>query len=61
MPKLLVLGEPGRIITGQTRDFCKRWTNQRDITVRGKHFLQEDSPQQIGSALRDFVRDVRRD
>jgi haloalkane dehalogenase len=58
-PKLLVLGEPGRIITGRTREFCRSWPNQREITVAGKHFLQEDSPHHIGAALREFVRAVR--
>ena len=55
LPKLLVLGDPGRIITGRTRDFCRSWPNQREITVAGKHFLQEDSPDAIGAALREFV------
>jgi haloalkane dehalogenase len=58
-PKLLVLGEPGRIITGRTREFCSSWPNQREITVAGKHFLQEDSPHEIGSALREFIRSLR--
>jgi haloalkane dehalogenase len=58
-PKLLVLGEPGRIIAGRTREFCRSWRNQREVTVAGKHFLQEDSPQHIGAALREFVRAVR--
>jgi haloalkane dehalogenase len=59
LPKLLVLGDPGAIITGRTRDFCRSWTNQREVTVKGRHFLQEDSPHQIGAALADFIRDTR--
>ena len=58
IPKLLVLGDPGAIITGRTRDFCRSWPNQREITVKGRHFLQEDSPHEIGNALREFVRAV---
>jgi haloalkane dehalogenase len=59
IPKLLVLGDPGAIITGRTRDFCRTWPNQREITVRGRHFLQEDSPEEIGAALAAFVKSVR--
>jgi haloalkane dehalogenase len=58
LPKLLILGDPGAIITGRTRDFCRSWANQREVTVKGRHFLQEDSPEQIGLALADFVRTV---
>jgi haloalkane dehalogenase len=59
IPKLLVLGEPGRIIAGRTREFCRGWPNQREVTVAGKHFLQEDSPHEIGIALREFVCAIR--
>jgi len=55
IPKLLILGDPGAIITGRTRDFCRTWRNQREVVVPGRHFLQEDSPDLIGIALRDFV------
>jgi haloalkane dehalogenase len=59
IPKLLIVGDPGAIITGRTRDFCRTWPKQREITVKGRHFLQEDSPHEIGAALADFVRQVR--
>ncbi len=59
IPKLLVLGDPGAITRGRTRDFCRSWPNQREVTVKGGHFLQEDSPEEIGRALAGFVRDVR--
>ena len=58
IPKLLILGDPGAIITGRTREYCRTWPNQREITVKGRHFLQEDSPHQIGRALAEFVRSV---
>ncbi len=51
LPKLLVLSDPGVIMTGRMREFCRTWPNQREVTVRGKHFLQEDSPDQIGMAI----------
>lgn len=55
LPKLLVLAEPGAIIRGPTRDACRGWPNQREVTVKGRHFLQEDSPHEIGAALAEFV------
>jgi haloalkane dehalogenase len=55
IPKLLVLGDPGAIVTGRTRDFCRTWPNQREVTVTGRHFLQEDSPDEIGRALASFI------
>src|SRR5215467_885932 len=58
IPKLLILGDPGAIITGRTRDFCRTWQNQTEVIVKGRHFLQEDSPDQIGVALRGFVASV---
>src|SRR6476619_8202626 len=44
VPKLFVNADPGVILTGPQREFCRRWPNQREITVRGSHFVQEDSP-----------------
>jgi haloalkane dehalogenase len=53
-PKLFVNGDPGAILTGAHRDFCRTWTNQTEVTVPGIHFLQEDSPDQIGQLLADW-------
>jgi len=55
LPKLLFLNEPGAIMRGRTREFCRGWPNQREVTVEGRHFLQEDSPDRIGAALAGFV------
>lgn len=60
LPKLFVNAEPGSILVGAQREFCRSWPNQREVTVRGSHFLQEDSPAAIGRAVADFVREVRR-
>jgi haloalkane dehalogenase len=59
IPKLLILGEPGAIITGQIREFCRSWKNQTEVTVKGRHFLQEDSPNEIGEALKLFVKSTQ--
>jgi haloalkane dehalogenase len=59
MPKLLIVGEPGAIVKGSTLEFCRTWPNQTEVTVKGVHFLQEDSPDEIGKALQEFVTSVR--
>jgi haloalkane dehalogenase len=59
VPKLFVNADPGAILTGRQREFCRSWPNQTEVTVKGSHFLQEDSPGQIGSAVADFVRRLR--
>lgn len=56
VPKLFVNAEPGSILVGAQREFCRRWPNQREVTVRGLHFVQEDSPAEIGDAIAAFVR-----
>lgn len=50
-PKLFVNAEPGAILTGPQREFCRTWANQTEVTVPGIHFIQEDSPHEIGEAL----------
>jgi haloalkane dehalogenase len=59
LPKLFVNAEPGAQIVGRVRDFCRSWPHQREITVPGIHFIQEDSPHQIGAAIEEFLRDIR--
>jgi haloalkane dehalogenase len=59
VPKLFVNAEPGAILTGRQREVCRAWPNQVEVTVPGIHFLQEDSPYQIGQAVADFVRRLR--
>ena len=59
VPKLAIFGDPGAILNGRARDFCRTWPNQQETTVKGRHFLQEDSPDEIGQALAHFVARVR--
>jgi haloalkane dehalogenase len=59
VPKLFINADPGSILTGRQREICRRWPNQTEVTVKGRHFLQEDSPDEIGTAVADFVRRVR--
>jgi haloalkane dehalogenase len=61
IPKLFINAEPGALITGRAREYCRAWPNQREVTVKGIHYLQEDSPNEIGVALRTFIKDLRGD
>jgi haloalkane dehalogenase len=54
VPKLFVNAEPGAILTGEQREFCLGWPNQHEVTVKGVHFVQEDSPDEIGQAVADW-------
>ncbi|MEQ8267090.1 MAG: haloalkane dehalogenase [Parvibaculum sp.] len=51
LPKLFVNADPGAILTGAQREFCRGWKNQTEVTVKGNHFIQEDSPHEIGEAV----------
>jgi haloalkane dehalogenase len=51
LPKLFINADPGIILTGPQRDFCRTWKNQTEVTVPGLHFIQEDSPHEIGEAI----------
>ena len=51
IPKLFVNADPGAILTGAQREFCRTWPNQQEVTVKGGHFIQEDSPDDIGAAI----------
>ena len=55
VPKLFIDADPGAILVGEQRDFCRTWPNQTETVVPGIHFIQEDSPDAIGSALRSWL------
>ncbi|MFE4831240.1 haloalkane dehalogenase [Streptomyces sp. NPDC056672] len=59
VPKLFINADPGAILTGRQREFCRTWPHQTEVTVPGRHFVQEDSPDLIGAALAEFVQGVR--
>lgn len=54
-PKLLISAEPGALLIGRALAFCRTWPNQREVIVKGIHYIQEDSPSEIGEAVREFV------
>jgi haloalkane dehalogenase len=55
IPKLFINAEPGAILTGAPREFCREWRNQTEVTVKGSHFIQEDSGPEIGQAIADWA------
>ena len=56
IPKLFINADPGSILVGEQREFARTWKNQTEVTVSGNHFVQEDSSEEIGFALRNFVK-----
>ncbi|MFP6708168.1 MAG: haloalkane dehalogenase [Alphaproteobacteria bacterium] len=59
VPKLFINADPGSLLVGGQREFCRGWPNQTEITVKGSHFVQEDSPDEIGQAVAAFVKGIR--
>ncbi|MDY7101166.1 MAG: haloalkane dehalogenase [Actinomycetota bacterium] len=53
--KLLIAAEPGAILNGRQLDFARSWPNTTEVTVKGNHFVQEDSPDEIGTAIREWI------
>jgi haloalkane dehalogenase len=60
VPKLWVNADPGSLLTGRARELCRRFPNQREVTVKGIHYVQEDCPAEIGQALRMFLQELGR-
>ncbi|KAA1193221.1 haloalkane dehalogenase [Pseudohalioglobus sediminis] len=58
MPKLFINAEPGSILVGPQREFCRSWPNQQEVTVKGLHFIQEDSPVEIGQAVANWLKTI---
>ena len=58
VPKLFVNADPGAILVGQQREFCRSWPNQAEVTVPGIHFVQEDAPDEIGQAIAGWLRAI---
>lgn len=59
VPKLFINAEPGMIVPGRPLDVIRTWPNLTETTVRGLHFVQEDSPNEVGAAVAQFVRKLR--
>ena len=57
-PKLFINADPGAILVGAAREYCRRWPNQKEVTVAGSHFIQEDSGVIIGKAIARWLKDI---
>jgi len=55
IPKLFINAEPGGILIGKQREIARQWPNQKEVTVKGGHFIQEVSPDEIGKYVREFL------
>ncbi len=60
LPKLFIDAEPGAILRGVARDYCRTWPRQSEVTVAGIHFIQEDSADEIGQAIADWLQQDNR-
>ena len=58
IPKLFINADPGSILTGKQREFCRKWKNQQELTVKGNHFIQEDSPNEFGEAISKWFKNL---
>ncbi len=58
IPKLFINADPGSILVGPQREFCRSWANQQEVTVKGLHFIQEDSPAEIGQAVANWLKAI---
>ena len=56
LPKLFINAAPGSILVGRQREYCRSWPEQIEVTVPGKHFIQEDSPVEIGQAILAWIK-----
>lgn len=59
LPKLFINCDPGSILVGKQREYCRTWLNQKETTVKGLHFLQEDSPDEIGESIKNFFNEIK--
>ncbi|MCX2977119.1 haloalkane dehalogenase [Candidatus Marimicrobium litorale] len=58
LPKLFINADPGSMLVGPQREFCRKWPNQQEVTVKGLHFIQEDSPVEIGQAVAAWLKTI---
>ena len=59
IPKLFISGEPGQLARARLREIVRSWPNQAEVSVKGRKLLQEDSPEEIGTAIAAFIARLR--
>tara|TARA_B100000989_G_scaffold101688_1_gene74288 strand:+ start:290 stop:1156 length:867 start_codon:yes stop_codon:yes gene_type:complete len=55
IPKLFINADPGLLLVGEQREEIRSWKNLKEVTVKGNHFIQEDSPEEITNYLKSFI------
>ena len=55
IPKLFINADPGLLLVGEQREEIRSWKNLEEVTVKGNHFIQEDSPEEITNYLKSFI------
>lgn len=58
VPKLFIDADPGSILVGRQRNLVRRWPNLTEVQVPGNHFVPEDSPDELGRAIADWLRAI---
>ena len=58
IPKLFINADPGFLLVGSQRDEVRDWNNLKEVTVKGNHFIQEDSPNEITVHIKDFMNNL---
>ena len=58
IPKLFINADPGFLLVGSQRDEVRNWNNLKEVTVKGNHFIQEDSPDEITAHIKDFINNL---
>ena len=58
IPKLFINADPGFLLVGSQRDEVREWNNLKEVTVKGNHFIQEDSPDEITVHIKDFINNL---
>jgi len=58
IPKLFINADPGFLLVGSQRDEVRNWNNLKEVTVKGNHFIQEDSPDEISAHIKDFINNL---
>lgn len=57
IPKLFISADPGMMVTGKVAERCRSFPNLKEVTVKGAHYVQEDSPDEIGEAIANWIRE----
>ena len=58
IPKLLIIAKPGRLMPKPLIEFCRKFKNQSEATVKGNHFVQEDSPDEISENIDNWLKSI---